>query len=510
MGKIKDTDLLLINRGGVDYNSPVEELSIPKKTSELDNDSNFITLADVPPAPEGGIPEAPTDGEQYARKGGTWAVVEIPEGFSGDYNDLTNQPTIPTDNAQLANGAGYITAGDIPEVNLDPYAKLNDASQSITAQEFIGDGSKLTGIDVGGAVGISEVLAEGNTADPAQSLHFNISGGDLPPIRTVDTIDFDGSAGLRLGGLVSYYHINEPFTVDTGSGDVSEFEYATRQMSTMEDAYFTTNSEGDVFTQVGLWGIRYRDKGTEVNINDNNIQLKVKDKDDPDNYIFNIDVGAFGGTSSIKAGEFIGDGSKLTNLPAAAVGINEVLTEGNEADFGQKLIFHTTADDVVPPYTLPSGVDIPDFEVEANYGTFIRGAHTRYQASEPFNYVDGDVDVQVNWAVADASPTGYVIRGNRVDKSGELEYNGSINKFGLHYSAFNSTTNDISSYSFNTDLYANLIYGGASKFLLDVGEGGASLEIDGSITATEFIGDGSKLTNLPAAPTVDQLPVLPD
>ena len=30
-------------------------------------------------------------------------------GFSGDYNDLTNKPTIPTNNNQLTNGAGYIT-----------------------------------------------------------------------------------------------------------------------------------------------------------------------------------------------------------------------------------------------------------------------------------------------------------------------------------------------------------------------------------------------------------------
>ena len=30
--------------------------------------------------------------------------------FSGDYNDLTNKPTIPTNNNQLTNGAGYITA----------------------------------------------------------------------------------------------------------------------------------------------------------------------------------------------------------------------------------------------------------------------------------------------------------------------------------------------------------------------------------------------------------------
>lgn len=32
--------------------------------------------------------------------------------FSGSYNDLTNKPTIPTNNNQLTNGAGYITSAD--------------------------------------------------------------------------------------------------------------------------------------------------------------------------------------------------------------------------------------------------------------------------------------------------------------------------------------------------------------------------------------------------------------
>ena len=36
-----------------------------------------------------------------------------PKGFSGDYNDLTNKPTIPTKVSQLSNDAGYITNADL-------------------------------------------------------------------------------------------------------------------------------------------------------------------------------------------------------------------------------------------------------------------------------------------------------------------------------------------------------------------------------------------------------------
>ena len=35
-------------------------------------------------------------------------------GFSGDYNDLTNQPDIPENTSDLNNDSGFITAGDIP------------------------------------------------------------------------------------------------------------------------------------------------------------------------------------------------------------------------------------------------------------------------------------------------------------------------------------------------------------------------------------------------------------
>ena len=36
--------------------------------------------------------------------------------FDGDYNSLSNRPTIPTNNNQLTNGAGYITSSSIPTV----------------------------------------------------------------------------------------------------------------------------------------------------------------------------------------------------------------------------------------------------------------------------------------------------------------------------------------------------------------------------------------------------------
>jgi hypothetical protein len=48
--------------------------------------------------------------------------------FSGSYNDLTNKPTIPTNNNQLTNGAGFITAADVPNANVVEYTSTASAS----------------------------------------------------------------------------------------------------------------------------------------------------------------------------------------------------------------------------------------------------------------------------------------------------------------------------------------------------------------------------------------------
>lgn len=67
--------------GNVITTTYATKAEVPTKTSELTNDSNFVTS-------------------------GQLATVAT----SGNYNDLSNKPTIPTNNNQLTNGAGYITS----------------------------------------------------------------------------------------------------------------------------------------------------------------------------------------------------------------------------------------------------------------------------------------------------------------------------------------------------------------------------------------------------------------
>ena len=158
-----------------DYDDLTNTPDIPSKTSELDNDSGFITLQDVPAPPSGGLPEAPDNGKQYVRQSKAWAEIDFPNGFSGDYNDLTNQPDIPENTSDLNNDSGFITAGDIPGVPDGVYVELNGDDDP---QEITGNGGLKT-------EGLIE--SEGGV---------RVSGGDLHTTKDAGRLFLQGiSAG---------------------------------------------------------------------------------------------------------------------------------------------------------------------------------------------------------------------------------------------------------------------------------------------------------------------------
>ncbi|MFK7787022.1 MAG: hypothetical protein AB8B56_18015 [Crocinitomicaceae bacterium] len=90
-----------------------------------------------------------TGGTSYAVLG-TQELMSVPYAlyaksaentFSGDYNDLTNQPTIPTATSQLTNDTGFITSPD--DADADPTNELQTLSVS---------GDSLTLSDGGGTI----------------------------------------------------------------------------------------------------------------------------------------------------------------------------------------------------------------------------------------------------------------------------------------------------------------------------------------------------------------------
>ncbi len=147
-----------------DYNDLTNKPTIPTKTSQLTNDSNFLTSV-----PSEYITESELNSKGYLTQhqdiSGKADKTELhnhsnktvldsitsakvvewdnKSGFSGSYNDLTNKPTIPTKTSQLTNDSNFITS--IPseyvtdsELNAKGYATEEYVNQEIYTKSAYG------------------------------------------------------------------------------------------------------------------------------------------------------------------------------------------------------------------------------------------------------------------------------------------------------------------------------------------------------------------------------------
>ena len=116
-----ENDSKFINESALD--GYAKTIDIPTKTSQLNNDSGYITANDVPvKSVDGATGDVVTNAvkttaqtltdaqKQQAREN----IGAGTSSFDGDYNSLTNKPTIPTKTSELNNDSGYITEANIP------------------------------------------------------------------------------------------------------------------------------------------------------------------------------------------------------------------------------------------------------------------------------------------------------------------------------------------------------------------------------------------------------------
>jgi hypothetical protein len=99
--------------------------TIPSKTSELQNDSGFITSASIPTV---------NNGTLTIQRNGTQVAT-----FSANQSgNATANISVPTDTGDLTNGAGFITANDIPStddivlISINASTPYTDVAQAFT------------------------------------------------------------------------------------------------------------------------------------------------------------------------------------------------------------------------------------------------------------------------------------------------------------------------------------------------------------------------------------------
>jgi hypothetical protein len=127
--------------------------------------------------------------------------------FSGDYNDLINQPTVPTLTSQLTNDSGFITSPD--DADADPTNEIQDISLTGNSLTISGGSTvdltsiQLTEAQVDAYVANNGYLTtevDGSTTNELQTL--SVSGDSLTLSNTGGTVALPGPVKLETGGRV--------------------------------------------------------------------------------------------------------------------------------------------------------------------------------------------------------------------------------------------------------------------------------------------------------------------
>lgn len=199
----------------------------------------------------------PTSGYVLSWNGSDYAWVAQSTGFSGNYNDLTNKPTIPTNNNQLTNGAGYITStvsGDF-----DIVGDVKAAGMLRGTGWWNTNSSDRSGyaVEIGWSGGEGYLLAYSRTNSAYGSMNFTATDFEfhtgavsVPSLASTGSISWSGGHSLRQGNVANNIDIRSNTT--GGAGVVLKDSGGT-----FKSQWYGTGSDNGFLTgEWGAWDLR--------------------------------------------------------------------------------------------------------------------------------------------------------------------------------------------------------------------------------------------------------------
>lgn len=205
----------------------LNDVNIPTKVSQLQNDSGYLTSADL------NIPTVPTNVSEFNNDAGylTNADLNVPTKTSDLQNDsgfvTLNDLDIPSNTSDLTNDSGFITLNDIPSVNVPT-----------KVSELQNDSGYLTSAD------LPQTEIPSKTSDLTNDSGF-ITAADLPEISVpTKTSDLTNDSGFVTSDDVP----SKTSDLDNDSGfitlnEVPVVNVPTKTSDLTNDSSFITSSD---------------------------------------------------------------------------------------------------------------------------------------------------------------------------------------------------------------------------------------------------------------------------
>jgi hypothetical protein len=164
-----------------------------------------------------------------------WNTFNNKSNFSGNYSDLTGKPTIPTNNNELANGAGYITSSSVGDGTLT--ITVDGSSSTFTANQ-----SSNTNISFTTGSGSSIAVSDEGTELTSDVTSFNFTGSGVTATASGDAITVNVAGGGGSGDITGVT-ATSPLT---GGGTTGDVTVGIQEANTSQSG-FLSNTDWNIF-----------------------------------------------------------------------------------------------------------------------------------------------------------------------------------------------------------------------------------------------------------------------
>lgn len=259
--------------------------TIPSKTSQLTNDSGYITESSAPVKSVDGETGAvvtnaiKTTQQSLSDAQKTQARINIGAGtssFDGNYNSLSGKPTIPSNTSQLNNDSGFITSENAPVKsvngktgnvtlnaadvglgnvdNIKQYSENNPPPYPVTSVNGKTGKVNLVASDVGAVPtdNITQTLGTSTTKVPSEKAVSDAieaaGGGDM--LKSV----YDATSAIANGGGIVNYMKTNGFTFLGTNPISSTSDDTTENWAALGTGYAWYDTTGLLIGQPHQWG----------------------------------------------------------------------------------------------------------------------------------------------------------------------------------------------------------------------------------------------------------------